>query len=357
MNLGIKGSNIPFIILTTFISSLILVPIMKRIALHIGSVDYPGKHHTNKKPVPTLGGVAIFFSFLLGYMIFARSSVEMIAILIASFIILFTGMVDDIKPISAKYQLIGQVIACLVVILYGNITIDRLTVLGINLVFPSPIKEIITLIFMVAIINAIDLSDGLDGLSSGITTIYFVTIMIIAIFLGRVGGIDTTISLLMIGSLLGFLVYNFPPADIYVGDSGSNFMGLLVATTAVLGFKLATFTSLLIPLAILATPIIDVIFSIIRRTLKGKNPFTNPDKDHLHHQLLKMKFSKRSSLLIIYLINILFSAVSVLYAIGNIKYAIILYICLMIVFLFIVLKTDILFTRRKERLHEKKSIK
>ena len=100
MNLGIKGSNIPFIILTTFISSLILVPIMKRIALHIGSVDYPGKHHTNKKPVPTLGGVAIFFSFLLGYMIFARSSVEMIAILIASFIIFFTGMVDDIKPIS-----------------------------------------------------------------------------------------------------------------------------------------------------------------------------------------------------------------------------------------------------------------
>ena len=208
---------------------------------------------------------------------------------------------------------------------------------------------------MIAIINAIDLSDGLDGLSSGITTIYFTTIMIIAIFLGRVGGIDTTISLLMIGSLLGFLVYNFPPAMIYVGDSGSNFMGLLVATTAILGFKLATFTSLLIPLAILATPIIDVIFSIIRRTLKGKNPFTNPDKEHLHHQLLKMKFSKRNSLLIIYLINILFSAVSVLYAIGNIKFAIILYICLMIVFLFIVLKTDILFTRRKDKQDEKLS--
>ena len=344
MNLGINGSNIPFIILTTFISSLILVPIMKKIALHIGSVDYPGKHHINKSPVPTLGGVAIFFSFLIGYMLFARSSVEMIAILIASFIILFTGMVDDIKPISAKYQLVGQVIACLVIILYGHITIDRFTVLGLHLVFPSPLKEIITLIFMVGIINAIDLSDGLDGLSSGITTIYFTTIMIIAILLGRVGGIDTTISLLMIGSLLGFLVYNFPPAMIYVGDSGSNFMGLLVATTAILGF-----TSLLIPLAILATPIIDVIFSIIRRTLKRKNPFTNPDKDHLHHQLLKMKFSKRSSLLIIYLINILFSAVSILYALGNIVFAIILYVCLMIVFLFIVLKTDILFTRRKDR--------
>ena len=355
MNLGINGSNIPLIILTTFVSSLILVPIMKNIALRIGSVDYPGKHHTNKEPIPTLGGVAVFFSFLLGYMIFARSSVEMIAILIASFIILFVGMVDDIKPISAKYQLIGQIIACLIIILYGNISIDKLTILGLNISFISPFKEILTLIFMIAIINAIDLSDGLDGLSSGITTIYFATIMIIAMFLGKVGGIDTTISLLMIGSLLGFLVYNFPPAVIYVGDSGSNFMGLMVATTAVLGFKLATFTSLLIPLVILATPIMDVIFSIIRRILKGKNPFTNPDKDHLHHQFLKMKFSKRSSLLIIYLINILFSAVSVLYAIGNITYAVILYICLMIVFLFIVLKTDILFTRKSRKNHIEKS--
>ncbi len=351
MNLGINGSNITMILLVTFVSSLILVPIMRKIALHIGSVDYPGKHHINQEPIPTLGGVAIFFSFLLGYMIFARSSVEMIAILIGSFVILFTGIVDDIKPISAKYQFIGQMIACLIIILYGHITIDRFTILGIHFVFASPFRELITLLFMLVIINAIDLSDGLDGLSSGISTIYFVTIMIIAILLKRVGGIDTTISLLMIGSLLGFLVYNFPPAMIYVGDSGSNFMGLLIATTAVLGFKLATFTSLLIPLAILATPIIDVVLSILRRGLKKKNPFTNPDKDHLHHQLLKMKFSKRSSLLIIYLINMLFSAVSILYAVGNVTYAIVLYICLMIVFLFIVLKTDILFTRRKDKEH------
>ena len=124
------------------------------------------------------------------------------------------------------------------------------------------------------------------------------------------------------------------------------------ATTALYGFKLATFTSLLIPLAILATPIIDVLFSIIRRSLKKQNPFTNPDKDHLHHQLLKMKFSTKTSLLIIYTINLCFSAVSILYALGDITYALILYFALMLVFLFIVLKTDILFP--KERRGKKK---
>lgn len=352
MNLGVNGANIIYILLTTFISSVILVPIFKKIALHIGAIDYPEKHHTNKTPMPTIGGIAVFFSFLLGYMIFAPSSVEMLAIIIASIIIIFTGLIDDIKNISAKYQLLGQIIACLVIVLYGSIAIDNVTILGLHLIFPSPLKEIITVIFMIAIINAIDLSDGLDGLCSGVSCIYFLTITIIAILLGNIGGIDTTIALLMIGSLLGFLVYNFPPAKIYLGNSGSNFVGLLIATTAILGFKLATFTSLLIPLAIIATPIIDVLFSIIRRGLQKKNPFTTPDKDHLHHQLLKMKFSKTSSLLIIYLINILFAGVSVLYALGSIRYAITLYIFLMVIFLFLVLKTDILF-KRKDHHHEK----
>lgn len=353
MNLGVNGTNIIYILLTTFIASIILVPIIKKVAFHINALDYPNQRRTNKVPMPTLGGIAIFFSFLLGYILFARSSVEMIAIIIACFILIFVGLVDDIKPISAKYQFIGQIIGCLVIILYGKISIDNFTVLGMHLVFPSPLKEIVTLIFMLGIINAIDLSDGLDGLCSGISCIYFITITIIAILLGNIGGIDTTISLLMIGSLLGFLVYNFPPAKLYLGDSGSNFIGLMIATTAILGFKLATFTSLLIPLAILATPIIDVMFSIIRRGLQKKNPFTTPDKEHLHHQLLKLEFSKRFSLLIIYIINILFSIVSILYAIGSVNYAISLYICLMVIFLFIVLKTDILFPRRKESSHAK----
>ncbi len=346
MRLEVTIPNILLMIFSTFCFSVILVPIFKKVAFHIGAIDYPNKRRLNKVPMPTIGGLAVFFSFLLGYMIYGRGTVEMISILIAAFIILIVGLIDDINPISAKYQLLGQLIAVGVIVLYGHITIDNFTILGANLVFPEPLNYVVTTIFMIGIINAIDLSDGMDGLSSGISIIYFLTILTIAMLLNMAGNIDTTIAILMIGALLGFLIYNFPPAKIYIGDSGSNFMGLMIATTALYGFKLATFTSLIIPLAILATPIIDVFFSIIRRSLQKKNPFTTPDKDHLHHQLLKMKFSTKASLAVIYTINVGFGGASILYAMGAIKYALTLYFALMIVFLFIVLKTEILFPKK-----------
>jgi len=353
MRLEVTIPNILLMIFSTFCFSAILVPVCKKIAFHIGAIDYPNKRRLNKVPMPTIGGLAVFFSFLLGYLIFGRGTVEMISILVASFVILMIGLIDDIKPISAKYQLLGQLVAVSIIVLYGHITIDNFTILGANLVFPQPFNYLVTIIFMLGIINAIDLSDGMDGLSSGISIIYFLTILTIAMLLQMAGNIDTTIAILMIGSLLGFLVYNFPPAKIYIGDSGSNFMGLMVATTALYGFKLATFTSLIIPLLILATPIFDVFLSILRRGLKKKNPFTTPDKDHLHHQLLKMKFSTKASLAVIYAINLGFSGASILYAMGSFQYALILYFALMIVFLFIVLKTEILFPRKGVKDDEK----
>ena len=352
MRFEVTIQNIIWMIATTFLVSAALVPVCKKIAYHIGALDYPNKRRLNKVPMPTIGGIAVFLSFVIGYMIFGRPTIEMSSIFIASFIVLLTGFIDDIKPISAKYQLLGQLSAVLIIIFYGHITIDLLTLPGINMTLSSPWNYLVTIVFMLGIINAIDLSDGMDGLSSGICIIYFITILIIGSIIGTLGNIDTTMAILMIGSLLGFLIYNFPPAKIYVGDSGSNFMGLMVATTALYGFKLATFTSLIIPLAILGTPIIDVIFSIIRRSLKKENPFTTPDKEHLHHQLLKLKFSTKTSLLIIYAINICFSAVSILYVLNYIEYALILYILLMMLFLFIVLKTDIIFPHRKDKKDE-----
>ncbi len=347
MKLEVTLTNILLMIGVTFFLSLIFVPVCKKIAFHIGAVDYPNQRRLNKVPMPTIGGLGIFLSFLIGYMFFGRGSTTMISILIASFIIILTGLIDDIKPISAKYQLVGQILAICTIIFYGQVTIDNFTILGVHLIFPAPLNYLVTIIFMLGIINAIDLSDGMDGLCGGISVIYFITVTVIAVLLGMAGNIDTTISILMIGAILGFLVYNFPPAKVYMGDTGSNLVGLMIAVTALYGFKLATFTSLLIPLAILGSPIIDVLFSIIRRGLKKKNPFTTPDKEHLHHQLLKMKFSTRVSVFLIYIINLLFSAVSILYALGDISYAVILYVALMIVFLFIVLKTDILFPKRK----------
>lgn len=345
----VNGHNVFIIVFVTFLCSLIATPIVKRIAVHIKALDYPNARRLNKVPMPTIGGLAIFFSFMLGYMLYARSSIQMLSILMGSFLLVFMGMIDDINPIKAKYQLAAQLIAAGIIVFYGNITLDYISFAGISLNFTAPWNYIITIIIIITLINAINLSDGLDGLCSGISSIYFLTIAIIAFIMNTQEGLDTTLALIMLGSVLGFLVYNFPPAQIYLGDTGSNLLGFIIAVTALLGYKTATFTSLIIPLIILATPIIDVVFSIIRRMLKGKNPFNTPDKQHLHHQLLKMQFSTRSSLLIIYAIDILFAGVSIFYTLGRTYYAILIYVGLMIVFLFIVLKTDILFKRNNEK--------
>lgn len=345
MNYEVNGYNIFVIVLVTFVSSIILVPIMRKVAIHVNALDEPNARRLNKVAMPTLGGLAIFFSFMLGYMLYANQSLQMLSILMGSFLLVIFGMVDCINPVKAKYRFVVQVVAASIIVFYGNIVLNEVTFFGKYFFFPQPWNYIITILFIVTITNAINFTDGMDGLASGISSIYFLTIAIISFILKRSDGLDVILSLIMLGSTLGFLVYNFPPAIIYLGDTGSQFLGFIIAVIALLGFKTATFTSLIIPILILAIPLLDVVFAIIRRTLKKENP-TKPDKSHFHHQLLKMKFSTKVSLLIIYFIEILFAAVSILYALGDTTYAIIIYIGLMIVFIFIVMTTDILFPKK-----------
>lgn len=345
MNYEVNGYNIFVIVLVTFVSSIILVPIMRKVAIHVNALDEPNARRLNKIAMPTLGGLAIFFSFMLGYMLYANQSLQMLSILMGSFLLVIFGMVDCINPVKAKYRFLVQVVAAAIIVFYGNIVLNEITIFGKYFFFPQPWNYILTILFIVTITNAINFTDGMDGLASGISSIYFLTIAIISFILKRSDGLDVILSLIMLGSTLGFLVYNFPPAIIYLGDTGSQFLGFIIAVIALLGFKTATFTSLIIPVLILAIPLLDVVFAIIRRTLKKENP-TKPDKSHFHHQLLKMKFSTKTSLLIIYFIEILFAAVSILYALGDTTYAIIIYIGLMIVFIFIVMTTDILFPKK-----------
>ena len=275
----------------------------------------------------------------------------MLAVLIGSFILLIMGIVDDINPLSSKVQFLFHLIVASIVVFYGKIYLTEVSFFGINILFSHPVAYAISIIFIVSLISAINLVDGLDGMSSGIGIIYFITISIVAYLLGRFTGLEVTLALIMIGSLLGFLVYNFPPASTFMGQCGSNFLGFMVAVTSLIGFKTTTFISVIIPLVILALPIFDTAISILRRLLKGQG-ITEPDREHFHHQLLKMKFSPRTSVIIIYLINILFAAVSVFYVLGDNMLAIILYVLLMILLLFIVLKTDILFEHKKRKKNE-----
>ena len=345
MNYMINEHNILTIILVTFFVSLLLVPIIKKLAMHVGAMDMPDKRKVHNVPMPRLGGLAIYAAFLVGYILFGEITTQMISILIGSFIILLIGIFDDIKPIGAKYKFLVQIVAALIVVIYGQIYFTEITFLGLRLQFNLLISYVLSTFFIVAISNAINLIDGLDGLAGGISTIYFLTITIIAVILNKLTGLDILLSVILFGSTLGFLFHNFPPAKIFMGDSGSLFLGFMISVIALVSYKVATLTSLIIPIVILAIPIFDTALAILRRLLK-KESIGAPDKEHFHHQLLKLNFSNRISIIIIYSINIVFSVVSILYVIGNTKEAIFIYVILMILLLFVILKTDILYSHK-----------
>lgn len=346
MSYIVNGHNVFLILLTTLISSLILVPIVKKVAHHIGAIDYPNERKVHKKPIPRLGGLAIFLSFLIGYMCFGQVTTQMISILIGSFVIIVLGICDDIKPVPARYKFIVQTIAACIVVFYGHIYIDMVSIFGLEIVFGAWGYPLAVLL-IVSIINAINLIDGLDGLAAGTSSIFFLTISVIAFYLDRLNGLDVILCVIMLGSTLGFLAYNFNPASIFMGDTGSMFLGFMISVTALLGYKGATVTSLIIPILILFLPILDTILAIFRRLLKGEN-IGAPDKEHLHHQLLKLNKSTKKTVLIMYAFNLLCALISILYALGDNKLAILLYSILLIITLILIFKTDILFKHNKK---------
>ena len=333
------------IILIVFIFVALIIPFIKKIAFHIGAIDIPGGRHIHKKPIPKLGGVGIFLGFLLGYMLFCNQSPQMISILIGGIIMLLTGIFDDVKRLPASTQFIGQICAALVVVCYGGIVMNDVSAYGIYINFGIFAKPL-TVLFIVAIINCMNFIDGLDGLASGIAVIFFITISIIIYSMGIYNGLDASLTLIMAGATLGFLLHNFYPAKIFLGNSGSMFLGYMIAVISLLGFKNITITSFVIPVLIFAIPILDTLFAIIRRLIKGESP-TKGDKQHLHHQLLQMTSSQVKSVLIIYGINILFSLASLEYVLRNDKLGQIIYAILLIIILWFVLTTDILFDRKK----------
>ncbi len=336
------------IVLVTFICSAIIMEGMKKIAAHIGAMDIPrsdeGNRHIHKNATPKLGAVGIFLAFLIGYMLFGEQSVRMNSILIGSFIMILTGVIDDIAPIKAKYKMLGHLIAASIIVFYGGILLDRITAFGYSLDF-GILAYPITVLFIVACANIINLIDGLDGLSSGICIIFFTTIAIIGFFQGRYGSLVMILTLLMLGSALGFLLHNFNPAKIFAGDCAT-FMGYMIAVITLLEFKGPALISFFVPISILSIPILDTLFAIIRRLLKGQPPF-KADKEHIHHQLLGMNFSQRTTVLIIYAINILFAMASIFYTLKANTEGIIIYVIIFILVIWFVFHTSIISDKSK----------
>ena len=340
-------------ILVTFLASVCIMPIMKKVAHHIGAIDIPRKdednRHIHKKPIPKLGSVGIFLAFLFGYMLFGQHSIKMNAILIGSFIIILTGIVDDINDLRASRQLIAQLLAAGIIVFYGGISLTEVTAFSLHINF-GIFSDLITIFFIVACINIINFTDGLDGLSGGVTSIFYITTAIICFYQGRLGSLEMTLTLLMLGSTLGFLVHNFYPAKIFAGQC-SMFMGFMISIICLLGFKGTALTSLFVPIAILGLPILDTLFAIIRRMLKGQ-PIFSADRCHFHHQLLGMNFSQRTTVIIIYFINILFALTSIFYVLKDPVAATIIYIILTAIVVWFVCYTNIITEKTPPKLKD-----
>lgn len=296
-----------------FILSVLITPLVKKLAFAIGATDKPNARKVHQKIMPRLGGLAIYISFIIGFLILRPSDPDFSAIyiILGSLMIIITGILDDKFELSAKWKLVGQLLAAGAVI-FGGIKLEF-----INLPFSDKVLEFgifsipLTILWIVGITNAINLIDGLDGLAAGVSSIALITISGMAILMGDV--FVTSVGLILLGSTLGFLIYNFHPAKIFMGDTGALFLGYMISVLALLGFKNITIFSLIVPIIILGVPISDTFFAIIRRFV-NKQPLSAPDKSHLHHCLLKLGYSHRQTVLIIYGIAAMFGLAAVIFS-------------------------------------------
>ena len=272
-------------------------PAVRALAHIIGAIDVPlDDRRMHKRPIPRIGGLAIFLAFVISTSLFCEINPALIATYIGGFLIVLVGVVDDIKAINAWVKLTAQIAAAVVAVMCG-VKLEYINLFGdyINFgVWSIPI----TIFWIVGLTNAINLIDGLDGLACGVGGIASVSLFFVTLINGDVQSAIITATLA--ASCFGFLPFNSNPATIFMGDTGALFLGYTLAILSIEGvFKLHAVLSFLIPIAIFALPLFDTANAFTRRILKRKSPFT-PDKNHLHHKLIAYGFSQKQSVYIIY---------------------------------------------------------
>ncbi|MEK5230787.1 MraY family glycosyltransferase [Lysinibacillus sp. FSL K6-0232] len=320
-------------LIAAFVASILLTPLVKRLAFRIGAVDAPNYRKVHARIMPRLGGLAIFLAFIIGVAISypflmdvlrnAKNDNDMylLAIVMGACIIVVTGVVDDMREISAKAKMLGQFVAALIIVFVGGIQIDMVNLPFLGTLDFGLLSIPLTIIWIIGITNAINLIDGLDGLAAGVSTIALITLAVMAFIMSNM--FVLAIAAILAVASLGFLFYNFHPAKIFMGDTGALFLGFMISVLALLGFKNVTFVSLIIPIIILGVPISDTFFAIVRR-VRMKKKWSDPDKSHLHHRLLDMGFTHRQTVLLIYGIAMMFGLAAIIFSMAKVWGAILL---------------------------------
>lgn len=290
--------------ITATVISALLIPVVKFFGLKYGVYAKENERTIHHGKIVRIGGVAIYLSFVICYFIFIRTNPNLNGLLIGATIIFAEGLIDDIVDIKPIYKILGQFLAATAAIFIGNIALDNIHLFfGIDIRIKL-IGYIITYCWMIGIMNAINLIDGLDGLAGGFSMIVLLTISLLCLKSGTAFIIP--ICLILAGGCLGFLFYNFNPASIFMGDCGAQLLGYMISAISLVGFRKATFITLGIPIILLFIPVSDVFLAIIRRKLKGQS-ITAPDKGHLHHVLMEnLRLGQKGAVITIYIATALF---------------------------------------------------
>lgn len=292
-------------LLLSMVIAFVSTPLVKALAQKVGAVDVPkDSRRMHDHPIPRMGGLAIFFGFLVSVLLFVELTPQIKGMLLGAVIIVVLGIFDDIYSLRAWFKFLVQIAAALVAVWSGNV-VEWLS--NPNIFSPNPWWHLgglsipFTVLWIVTITNAVNLIDGLDGLACGVSTISSMTLLVIALVVP-----EPTVAVLMAalaGGCIGFLPYNFNPAKIFMGDTGSTFLGYVLAVVSIQGlFKIYTIISFVVPFLMLGLPIFDTAFAFLRRIAHGQNPMA-PDRSHVHHRLIDMGLDQKQAVAVLYVIS------------------------------------------------------
>ncbi len=313
---GFVPDWIPFssLFAAALLTSLAATPLARRIAVKLGAIDKPAGRRVNKVPVPRMGGIAIFCgiaaafavqyvgTMLLGWPVVLVPSPKLRVnywMLVLAFCVIFTtGLLDDKFSLKPAQKLAGQVLAAVIAVAGGLVIGDISSPLGPEFISLGWLAYPVTVIYLVAYVNIINLIDGLDGLAAGISAIASFTMFVLSVMAGRLDA--AALSIAVTGSSLGFLRYNFHPASIFMGDSGSLTLGFALGCSSLLSVtRFAGLTTIIVPLVIAAVPILDTLSAIVRRT-RAHVSIGQADRGHIHHRLMDEGFDQRQAVLVMY---------------------------------------------------------
>lgn len=317
----------------SFAVTLVTTPLARRLAYKFKAVDYPRARGMNKEPVPLMGGLAIVLGFMsalavLYPFITEFHTTEFKGFIFGAVIIVIVGMLDDVYELSAKVKLLIQILVAVMAVSTG-IKLDF--IMWPLWEYLKPFSSVITVVWIVGLINAVNLIDGLDGLAAGVTSIASLCLTALCVLSGNLMAI--ILCTCLAGASLGFLPRNFAPAEVYMGDTGSTFLGYVLAVSSCIGvFKSYAILSILLSVLAMALPILDTSFAMIRRAMNHQ-PIMSPDRGHLHHRLVDSGCTSKQAVVILYCLSIGSSAIAVVIALQDYRAT----IAVLLIFLVIIL--------------------